>query len=307
MALDKHDLNKFLHYTLKSELDKALHVLEGIVRGIAIDGKINTMEIAELTNWYKLHKGLLQRQAFDDLVIILDEALEDGYLSAEEKADIIWICNSYTTKSPYYDLVSSDIQKLYGLLHGIIADNKIELKEIEKLNEWLLDKDHLTGVYPYDELFTLVLTVLKDGQLTIDERNLLKAFFSEFIDIKTSVNLNDDDLQELRKAINITGVCSVCPQIVFQNNLFCFTGRSSKATQVEIKNLIESAGGKFKNHCVKDTAYLIVANQVNPCWAFACYGRKVEQAVKLRKAGSKILIVDENDFWNELQSHGDLS
>lgn len=31
-------------------------------------------------------------------------------------------------------------------------------------------------------------------------------------------------------------------------------------------------------------------------WAFSCYGRKVEKAVQLRKDGSQVIIVHENDF-----------
>lgn len=301
MSLDKHELYEFMQYTLKSEMNKALHILEGLVKGIAIDGKINAMEIAELENWYRLHKHLLQRQSFDDLVTVLDEALKDGYLSAEERADILWLCGSYSSNNIYYDLVTSDMQKLYGLLHGIIADNQIDLLEIKRLNAWLSENDHLTGVYPYDEICSIIMAVLKDGQLTVDERNMLKVFFSEFVDMQTSFNLNDNELQELRKTIHITGVCSVRPQIVFQDKVFCFTGASSKATIVEIKAMIESMGGIFKNNVIKETAYLIVGNKNNSCWAFSCYGRKVEQAVKLRKAGSNILIVHENDFWNKIR------
>lgn len=36
----------------------------------------------------------------------------------------------------------------------------------------------------------------------------------------------------------------------------------------------------------------------NPSWAFACYGRKVKQALAYRKAGSRMLLVYENDFWD---------
>ena len=48
------------------------------------------------------------------------------------------------------------------------------------------------------------------------------------------------------------------------------------------------------------TDYLIVGNEGNPCWAFSCYGRKVEKAVELRKKGSNIQIINEDDFWNAL-------
>ncbi|GMA55471.1 hypothetical protein GCM10025857_68280 [Alicyclobacillus contaminans] len=49
-----------------------------------------------------------------------------------------------------------------------------------------------------------------------------------------------------------------------------------------------------------DTDYLVVGDQGNPCWAFSCYGRKVEKAVKLRKQGRRILIIHEVDFWDAL-------
>lgn len=37
-----------------------------------------------------------------------------------------------------------------------------------------------------------------------------------------------------------------------------------------------------------------------PCWACSCYGRKVEQVVKLRKEGCRITINHENDFHDEM-------
>ena len=301
MTVDKKELYIFMRYTFKSEMVKALNILEGMIRGIALDGQINAEEIGELENWYRLHKHLLERLAFFDLLTVLDDALQDGYLSAEKKADILWLCSSYTANNIYYDYISNDIQKLHGLLYGIMADNKIEQLEIERLGIWLTDHEHLSGVYPYDELRSLIMSVLKDGQLSNDERDMLKVFFSEFVDMQNTINLNENELAELKKSINISGICAVKPQLVFTDRLFAFTGVSSQASQVEIKTLIESRGGIFKNNVVKHTAYLLVGNKNHPVWAFSCYGRKVDQAVKLRKAGSSILIVHENDFWDQIQ------
>ncbi len=42
--------------------------------------------------------------------------------------------------------------------------------------------------------------------------------------------------------------------------------------------------------------YLVIGAEGNPCWAFACYGRKVEKAVELRKKGIRVVLVHENDF-----------
>ena len=46
------------------------------------------------------------------------------------------------------------------------------------------------------------------------------------------------------------------------------------------------------------TDYLVVGNAGNPCWAYACYGRKIEAAMNLRKEGGKVIIVNETDFWD---------
>jgi hypothetical protein len=54
------------------------------------------------------------------------------------------------------------------------------------------------------------------------------------------------------------------------------------------------------NSVSRKTNYLIVGDDGNPCWAFACYGRKVEKAINLRKQGTQIIIVHENDFWREI-------
>lgn len=301
MALDKNEIYELVRYIINSEMVKALLVLEGMLKGMAMDGKINPGEIAELENWFNLHKSLLQHQSFYDLYNALNEALKDGCLSAEEKADIIWLCSSYTSNNIYFDLISSDMQKLYGLLYGIIADNKIDQIEIERLSQWLAKNDHLHGIYPYDELCSLIEAVLKDGQLSSEERDLLKLFFSDFVDTQKTINLNESELEELRKTIKISGICAVNPQIVFQEKLFCFTGTSSQASRAELKTIIESQGGRFNRHVVKDTDYLVIGDQNNPCWAFSCYGRKVDQAVKLRKAGSRIQIIHEEDFWKQIQ------
>ena len=54
----------------------------------------------------------------------------------------------------------------------------------------------------------------------------------------------------------------------------------------------------MKSIVTKKTDYLVVGNAGNPCWAYACYGRKIEEAMQLRKEGAKIVIVNETDFWD---------
>lgn len=300
MTMDKDDIQGLIRFTAKGEMVKALNILEGMIRGMAIDGKINAEELEELEHWYHLHQNLLERLGFHDLLTVLGVALQDSRLSAEKKADILWLCSRYTANNIFQDFIHNDLQKLQGLLHGIMADNEIDLLEVAGLGKWLTDHTHLSGIYPYDELRSIIISVLADGQLSEAERAMLKAYFSEFVEIENSVNLNESEFIELRKEIHISGVCAADPKVVFKKKLFSFTGVSSCSRQAEIKTLIEAQGGFFKTNVVKDTDYLIVGNKSHPAWPFSCYGRKVEQAVKLRKAGSSILIVHEDDFWKQV-------
>ena len=62
--------------------------------------------------------------------------------------------------------------------------------------------------------------------------------------------------------------------------------------------IITSLGGKFNPNITNKTRYLVVGNDGNPCWAFSCYGRKIEDAVNRRKSGQNLSIINEVDFWD---------
>ena len=51
---------------------------------------------------------------------------------------------------------------------------------------------------------------------------------------------------------------------------------------------------------MKKTNYLIIGSEGNTCWAFSCYGRKVEKAMEMRKNGVNIVLVNEIDFWDSI-------
>ena len=141
-------------------------------------------------------------------------------------------------------------------------------------------------------------TILEDGEISEDERNTLLAFCSNIVDFRDSVNLNAPDFEELRKKYSVAGVCAYCPDISFDGKLFCFTGESYRATRAEMKAEVEALGGAMRPSVTTKTDYLIVGNAGNPCWAYACYGRKIEDAMNIRKDGGKVQIINETDFWD---------
>lgn len=292
------EIEEYRCFTAPAELHKAVNTLKGIVAGITTDRDINPDEVNELVNWCLNHQHLSQKHPFSELIPLIESAIEDSYISAEESQDIIWLCNNFISDANYYDLKTSSLQFLQGLVHGILADGVISDEEIHALKNWVRMNDYLSGCYPFDEIESILLSILADGKITDEERELLKAFLSNFIDYTTSYNLIESDMEQLRNQFSIDGICAVCQELDFENNHFCFTGQSTRAKRNDICEIVKSLGGNFNNSVTNKTRYLIVGNAGNPCWAFSCYGRKIEDAVNRRKNGQNLTIVNEIDFWD---------
>lgn len=295
------EIGDYRKFTGPAELHKAINTLGGLVAGITTDAQISEDEIHELSNWCMLHEHLEGRHPFSELIPMIRDAYEDGVITSEESNDIIWLCNNFVSVEQYYDLTTSSLQFLFGLLHGIMADGELSDDEIKHLQTWLTANSFLEGCYPFDEIESLVSSVLLDGIVTEEERDMLTAFIGEFIDTSMSYNLNELALKELQEKYSIQGVCSICQELDFENKTFCFTGKSHKATRNKIAEIVTDCGGTYNDKVTKSTNYLIVGNAGNPCWAYSCYGRKIEQAVDMRKAGGKIKIINEVDFWDILE------
>lgn len=301
---DSYDFKSFMG---KAESDKAFHTLQGLLEGILFDKKINSNEIEELLNWFSINEYLLKKLKFEWFKEYLLEIKTSNNIDNEviEKfEDLLWVFKKFLQDNEYFKIITSDMQRLQGILHGILADNKIDDHEIYALKNWLDENEQLKFTYPYEELNSLLVSILADKKIDDDERNLLKVFFSEFIDLKNSYNLNESEILELKSSLTISGICSICPDITIKDNKFCISGESSKYERKQIVNIINELGGNFNSGLVKDTNYLIVGSNESPCWTFSCYGRKIEKAIEMRKKGNNILIVHENDFWDVVQDSG---
>ena len=89
----------------------------------------------------------------------------------------------------------------------------------------------------------------------------------------------------------------------FAGAKFCFTGTSTHYTRSQLSETVSRLGGEVVPSMSAHVRYLIIGADGNPCWAYACYGRKVEKAVELRKSGVRVLIVHENDFHDAVADH----
>lgn len=290
----------YKQYMSKAEFEKSVNTLIGILNGIHADEIIHQSEIEELQNWCLLQYTFKEKYPYKEILPIIENSISDGILTKDEIDDIRFVISNYMDDSPYFDVVTQDIQKLHGILHGIISDNKITDDELRYLKDWLDDNSHLESTFPYDEIYSLTHSILKDGKVDEIEEKYLMAFFSDFMDSTASANISSIDIENIKNEMTVNGICALAPNIEIEGKTFCFTGEFSRAKRSEIAELITSRGGIFNKNVVKTTDFLIVGDEGNQCWAFACYGRKIEAAMKARKNGQKLVIAHEIDFWDAM-------
>ena len=289
---------EYHQFTKPAELHKAINTLRGLVAGINSDRIVGTDEVTELIHWCEIHAELRNRHPFSEILPVIERACEDGVVTEDESKDILWLCSNFVDDCSYYNMVTSSIQFLSGMLHGLLSDGELNEKEIETLRAWMDANDFLAGTYPFDEINSLLYVVLDDKKITPEEKDQLMAFFGNVIDFTASYNLSEVEFKKLREKYSVGGICAVRPEITFEDKSFCFTGESYRAKRADIAATIEQLGGTVRSAVSKKTDYLIVGNAGNPCWAYACYGRKIEEAVALRKEGAGGVIVNETDFWD---------
>jgi len=284
------DYRPYYRFTGRARLEKAINSLIGLIEGIAIDGMINEKEVAYVEAWLNENRQLQYSHPFNELIPVVDAAIADGILTDDEKQNILWLCEKLKS-ADFFDAATADMQRLHGLMGGIAADGEINETELRGLADWLYEHEHLKTCWPYEEVESIITTVLRDKTILASRHELLLNFFAEFTAISESRTVATS-----HKALSTPAVCAVCPDVTFEGKVFGFTGSSAKYSRDELREIVEGLGATFTNSISKKLDYLIIGADGNPCWAYACYGRKVEMAVALRKAGARILLVHEHDF-----------
>jgi NAD-dependent DNA ligase len=284
----------------KARLDKAINSLLGLVEGVAIDGHISSAEVGFFRLWLQDQQPYRNKHPFTELVPLVEQAVADGVIDEEEREDIKWLCEQLRSER-YFDATTADLQRLHAVMGGIVADGVVSDEELRGLRAWLSEHEHLRACWPYDEVDSLITAVLRDKRIDEKEQTLLKAFFSEFVAV-----LDDRAISQplVNVGHSLVGLCAVCPEIVFPEATFCFTGASSRLTRTGFMEQVRSLGGQPVKTVTNSLNYLVIGAEGNPCYAYACYGRKVEKAVTLRRSGARIQLVHENDYHDAVADSG---
>ncbi|WP_456312472.1 BRCT domain-containing protein [Pseudomonas shirazensis] len=292
--MNKIDDQTLKIYTAKAQADKAISSLKGILLGINLDDNVNEKEINELKKWVMSHNELITRNPFNEFMTIIENTVSNRIPPKETIEDLYWLCQKYENDNVYYNTVTSDLQILQGICHGILSDGNISEKEIFDLNKWLEKNEHLNTYYPYDELRSLILSILSDNKVDDEEKVVLMAYFKQFVNLKDKET--NEKVRNETSDIQISGLCTSDPNVTFKNKTFCITGVLKRGNRENLHDYIIKLGGIPIETVTKKTDYLIIGDNGNPAWAFSCYGRKVEKALTMRKEGHTIMLIHEFDF-----------
>lgn len=295
----RKDHQAYWPFTSRARLDKAINTLVGIVEGVAIDGHINEDELGYLDIWLREHRPYRDRHPFNEFIPLVESAVSDRVLTDEERDDIRWLAERLRS-TDFYCQITADLQRLHALLGGILADGHVSEDELKGLGDWLDEHEHLRSCWPYDEIGALVSVVMADKVIDESEQQLLKGYFADF-----NANLDDRTITAapILEGASIAGLCAIDPDVTFAEKGFCFTGASPRLKREEFEAIVERLGGTHYKTPSKKVHYLVIGSEGNPCWAFACYGRKVERAVELRRQGVRMAIVHEIDFHDAVESY----
>jgi hypothetical protein len=279
----------------RQDIANAISTLKGVLKGLDIDGQIDSNEIHGLKLWISTYAHLQHLHPFTELLPALQATLQEGRLGAQRKADLLWLCHTLTADTTL-DRISASLHEMQGVLAGLLIDGELTEKELLGLREWLQRNQHLRTCWPYDEVDSLVCSVLESRKITSDELELLQDFLSCFLGIEVEHQGGNqaDDVP-----YSLTGICARDPRIEWQNKHFCLTGNFAEP---HLDRLIRQRGGQVIYEVSPELDYLIVGSEGNPCWAYACYGRRIEQAIALRRAGHPLVIVHEFDATRALAS-----
>ncbi|USN97879.1 MAG: BRCT domain-containing protein [Phycisphaeraceae bacterium] len=290
------DQREYWEFTGPQRLHKALATLGGLIEGAAADGRITEAESKSIRAWMDANRDLTERHPFTELVPTLTTILRNE-VGGDVLDELLVLTRRYTSPNIYFDWVTTSMQSLQGLMAGLASDRVLTKPELEAIADWVEIHQELSGVWPYDELYSLLSDTLRDGQISAAEHANLMAFFDQFRRTYRHRTVDCDPGQ----AASPLAVCASNPELILEGKTYCFTGTSAHGTRKELQARARRCGAFVTDDMTLDTDYVVLGSKGNATWAFSCYGRKVEKALELRKSRGKPLLVHENDFIDAIE------
>jgi hypothetical protein len=298
---------EYARFTGPMRIQKALNLLEGYLVGITADSRVVLQEVSTLVEWTEHYKAFVHKHPFNEILPAVYEIIE-AHNASDPKGQrdisegLLWLVQNCMSTDNYHFLQANhDMQKLHGIMAGVIADRIISEEELRIVKEWCYAHESMRSIYPYEEIITAIHHVLEDGKIDATEHSELMRFFGDIANLTTDKSI-DVNLPQFNS--EISALCTTAPMVHFSAHTFCFTGTCKKASRARYEEVVSDLGGKAIRGINKHLHYLVVGAKSNPHWAFARYGNKVVKVLENRKAGATTQLIAEFDFWDAVADAG---
>lgn len=181
------------------------------------------------------------------------------------------------------------MDELIGLCRGVVADGEVNQKEAEFVLNWLESNTSVAEEFPANVLYPRLMEMLVDGHLDEDESK-------ELLDLLQQMTGEQGQCGSMPLSTCIA-FDSPLPNLTFQGQAFCFTGKFSFGQKADVIERTEHLGGAIASSVVKRGCVLVVGCMGSQAWLHSTHGRKILKAVDDRDAGAPICIVPEK-HWN---------
>lgn len=301
MARDEHG-QPVTEFRRRQNSEKLLNDLLGLCEGLVADQTLSAEETAFLDAWLKESRGLLANDPdFIDIQDCVQDALADGHVSEDELDDLLGLLDCVVRNrgaSYAYDSADAAIQRLLGLSKGLIADRRLNDREIHFLHQWARRCGPLREQWPLSIIAKRLDSILEDGIISDDEREdlvdtLSKLTGGAFVETGAAAGV-------ATRAFEADGFHA--DPVVFTGNSFLLTGKFIFGSRSRCAEAITERGGALAAGVNKSLNYLVVGTLSSRDWAHEAFGRKIEAAVALRSSGCPVAVISEEHWTKYLQS-----
>lgn len=181
------------------------------------------------------------------------------------------------------------VNTLYGLCMGILADGKVDDREVLFLDTWLKDHQAFLGAYPLNVVAARVADILADGVISQDECHDLYEMLGKLVGGTVEETGTAGGQATGLPLDNISG-------IDFFDKSFCFTGQFIFGTRAKCEQAVMDLGGRSSSNITKRLDYLVIGELASRDWVTTGHGRKIEKALHYKAQGVPMFIVGEQDW-----------
>jgi NAD-dependent DNA ligase len=166
--------------------------------------------------------------------------------------------------------IDAGIDELIGLIRGILADGEVSEAETVTLAAWTLKHREIATDWPVNILSARLNRIFADGRVDDLEREDLKALLAEI------VGENENPLVTASTTLPLS---KPAPDVIFDQNIFIFTGKFAFGPRRICESEVLIRGGRIGSNVTLQTSYLVVGSVGSRDWIHSSWGRKIEKAV----------------------------